>query len=81
MDGKYISELCVAITAVNPSPHLIKNTDKFAGKLLDDNLLDEVREMVRTQSKPMRTTTVKPWYRRRVIGAIARRLTAELADA
>jgi hypothetical protein len=26
----------------------------------------------------MRTTTVKPWYRRRVIGAIARRLIVRL---
>ena len=35
--------------------------------------LDAIREMVRTQAKPMRTTTVKPWYRRRVVGALARR--------
>jgi len=28
----------------------------------------------------MLTTTVKPWYRRRVIGAIARRLTKQLSN-
>ena len=27
----------------------------------------------------MRTTTVKPWYRRRVVGALARRMAARLA--
>ena len=79
MDGATVGELRVAVTAVNPYPHLIKNTDKFTGKPLDDDALDELREMVRSQSKPMRTTTVKPWYRRRVTGAIARRLTAQLA--
>jgi len=26
----------------------------------------------------MRTTTVKPWYRRRVVGAMARRLVEQL---
>jgi len=29
----------------------------------------------------MLTTTVRPWYRRRVVGALARRLTAKLAGA
>ena len=39
----------------------------------------QVRDTVRKQAKPMRTTTVAPWYRRRVIGAIAKRLLEELA--
>jgi hypothetical protein len=64
---------------VNPHPGWIRGLEKFAGAALDDAALDEIRELVRSQSKPMRTTTVKPWYRRRVVGAIARRLTARLA--
>jgi len=27
----------------------------------------------------MRTTTVRPWYRRRVVGALARKLVGRLA--
>ena len=73
--------LRIALTAVNPYPQRVKGLEKYAGVKLDDTLLDEIRETVRTQAKPMRTTTVKPWYRRRVVGAIARRLTARLADA
>ena len=78
--GGKVDALRIATTGVNPHPGWIKGLDKFAGTALDDAALDEIREMVRTQSKPMRTTTVKPWYRRRVVGAIARRLTARLAS-
>ncbi len=69
----------MALTAVNPYPHYVTGTDAFTGKALDDDALDGLRDMVRKQSRPMRTTTVKPWYRRRVAGALARRLAAKLA--
>ena len=54
---------------------LAKNVD------LSENgqALDAIRETVRTQARPMKTTHVKPWYRRRVIGALARRMVARLA--
>jgi 4-hydroxybenzoyl-CoA reductase subunit beta len=77
-DGK-IEELRIALTAVNPYPHRVTGLEKYGGMALDDAALDEIRELVRKQAKPMRTTTVKPWYRRRVVGALARRMTARLA--
>ncbi len=80
-DNGTIASLRVALTAVNPSPRLVDGTDGLNGKPLDDGALDELREMVRTAAKPMRTTTVPPWYRRRVVGALARRLAARLAKA
>ena len=79
--GGKIDELRIALTAVNPYPHLIKGLEKFSGASLDDAALNEIAEMVQSQAKPMLTTTVKPWYRRRVIGAIARRLTEQLTAA
>ena len=79
MDGKTVKDFVIALTAVNPYPHIVKDTDTYVGKELTDEALDEIRELVRKQAKPMRTTTVAPWYRRRVVGALARRLTAELA--
>lgn len=78
--GDKIEELRIALTAVNPYPHLIKGLEKFSGTELNDGALDEIAEMVQSQAKPMLTTTVKPWYRRRVIGAIARRLTKQLSN-
>ncbi|NKB21392.1 MAG: 4-hydroxybenzoyl-CoA reductase subunit beta [Alphaproteobacteria bacterium] len=76
-----IDELRIALTAVNPYPHLIKGLEKFTGAVLDDAVLDEIAEIVQSQAKPMKTTTVKPWYRRRVVGSIARRLTKRLSEA
>ncbi len=77
-DGR-LCVLRVALTAVNPSPHLVEGTETLLGAPLDDAALDRLRDMVRRQARPMRTTTVAPWYRRRVVGALARRLAAELA--
>jgi 4-hydroxybenzoyl-CoA reductase subunit beta len=77
-DGTLV-ELAIALTAVNPCPLRVTGTDRFLGKPLGEAELDALRELVRKQAKPMRTTTVAPWYRRRVVGALARRLTARLA--
>lgn len=77
--GGEVDEVRIALTAVNPYPQRVTGLDKFAGKALDDTALDEIRELVRKQARPMHTTTTKPWYRRRVIGALARRMTARLA--
>ena len=79
MEGNKLVELAIALTAVNPYPHIVNGLDNFTGKSLDEDALDKIREMVRSQAKPMRTTTVRPWYRRRVVGALARRQTAKLA--
>ena len=74
-----VAELRIALTGVNPLPKIVTGTDAFVGGPCDAEALDRVRDMVRTQAKPMKTTTVKPWYRRRVIGALARRLVERLA--
>ncbi len=67
------------MTGVNPSPQIIKGTDEHIGKVLNEESLNILRDSVRKQAKPMKTTTVAPWYRRRVIGALARKLIQELA--
>ena len=77
-DGK-IADLRIALTAVNPYPQKVNGLADFIGKALDDDALDAISELVRKQAKPMRTTTVRPWYRRRVVGALARKLTVRLA--
>ena len=74
-----VDDLRIALTGVNPYPHIVAGLDAYNGKALDDAALDSIRETVRTQARPMKTTHVKPWYRRRVIGALARRTVARLA--
>lgn len=77
--GGVVDVLRVALTGVNPQPLLLKGLDDFTGKPLDDAALDRLAEMAQSQAKPMRTTTIAPKYRRRVAGALARRLAARLA--
>ena len=77
-DGK-VATLAVALTGVNPCPMLITGTDAWVGKAMDNDALDSLRETVRKQAKPMKTTTIAPWYRRRVVGALASRIAARLA--
>jgi 4-hydroxybenzoyl-CoA reductase subunit beta len=79
MDGDKVKDCAIALTGVNPFPQNIKGTDDYIGEALTEEALDKLRDNVRKQAKPMKTTTVAPWYRRRVVGALARRLTAELA--
>ncbi len=81
MEGPTVAALDIVLTAVNPYPHRVTGVEAFVGKPLDGEALDKLRGRVRTQAKPMRTTTVAPWYRRRVAGALARKLLAELAQA
>ena len=80
MEGGCVASLEVALTAVNPSPRRLKGVETRIGRPLDEAALDALRDAVRSQAKPMLTTTVQPWYRRRVVGALARRLLAELAS-
>ena len=79
MEGGTVASLDIALTAVNPYPHRIGRIESFVGGPMGDEQLDTLRDTVRTQAKPMRTTTVQPWYRRRVVGAMARTLLAGLA--
>ena len=79
MEGGTVASLDIALTAVNPYPHRVAKTDSFVGGPMGGDELDRLRDTVRTQAKPMRTTTVQPWYRRRVVGAMARTLLAGLA--
>jgi 4-hydroxybenzoyl-CoA reductase subunit beta len=79
MNGADVERLKIALTGVNPYPHVVEGAAAFVGKPLDSVALDRLREVVRHEAKPMGTTTVKPWYRRRVVGALARRLAERLA--
>jgi 4-hydroxybenzoyl-CoA reductase subunit beta len=80
MAGGKVRTLRAAVTGVNPRPMLVEGTEALVGKTLDDAALDKLREMTRATARPMNTTTTKPWYRRRVIGNLARRVAASLAN-
>jgi 4-hydroxybenzoyl-CoA reductase subunit beta len=52
--------------------------DAFAGRSMDEKLLQEIDRLVQKQVQPMRTTIASANYRRVAAAALARRLTATL---
>ena len=81
MDGGKVAELAVALTAVAPRPFLVDDLGDLLGRPVDEAWLEKLRDLVRAQASPMRTTTTKPWYRRRVVGALAAKTAKRLAAA
>ncbi len=76
-----IRDIKVALTAAGPAPVLVAGTEALVGKALDETTLEALRELTRRQARPMQTTTVSPWYRRRVVAALAVKLARRLAEA
>jgi len=76
--GNTVGSLRIALTGTNSRPFLLAGTDAFAGRSINEKLLQEIDRLVQKQVKPMRTTIVSANYRRVAAAALARRLTATL---
>jgi 4-hydroxybenzoyl-CoA reductase subunit beta len=76
--GTNVGSLRIALTGTNSRPFLLAGTDAFAGRPVDEKLLQEIDRLVQKQVQPMRTTIASANYRRVAAAALARRLTARL---
>ena len=76
--GTKCRSLRIALTGTNSRPFLLAGTDAFAGRPVDEKLLQEIDRLVQKQVQPMRTTIASANYRRVAAAALARRLTARL---
>ena len=79
--GRTVRSLRVAVTGTNSRPFLLAGTDTFAGRSVDEKLLQEIDRLVQKQVQPMRTTLASANYRRITAAALARRLTEGLCAA
>jgi 4-hydroxybenzoyl-CoA reductase subunit beta len=73
-----VGALRIALTGTNSRPFLLAGIEAFAGRPVDDKLLQEIDRLVQKQVQPMRTTIASANYRRVVAAALARRLIARL---
>lgn len=73
-----VSSLRIALTGTNSRPFLLAGTELFAGRSIDEKLLQEIDRLVQKQVQPKRTTIASANYRRVAAAALARRLTAKL---
>ncbi len=76
--GTNVGSLRIALTGTNSRPFLLAGTQGFAGRSVDEKLLQEIDRLVQKQVQPMRTTIASANYRRVAAAALARRLTARL---
>lgn len=71
-------EARVALTAVNPAPHLVKAAELLRGKPYDPALVEEVAHDAIRTGKPLKTSASTPEYRRHMIRVSVRRALQEL---
>jgi 4-hydroxybenzoyl-CoA reductase subunit beta len=77
-EGGVLADLRVAVTGTNPRPVLLAGTETLCGGPLDERVFAGLDALVRDQVMAMKTTFTPGHYRRRVAGALARRLLARL---
>jgi 4-hydroxybenzoyl-CoA reductase subunit beta len=79
--GSNVVSFRLALTGTNSRPFLLAGTEAFAGRSVDEKLLQEIDRLVQKQVQPMRTTITSANYRRVAAASLARRLTASLCAA
>jgi len=73
-----IEDIRIAMTGTNSRPLVLKGTEVLAGKPLDDAAIKVLDKLVRTQTKPMRSTLMPGPYRSKVVVNVTKRLAREL---
>jgi len=79
-DNGHVREGRVAITAVNPSPMLVKGAAQMlAGKAVDEALAEAVGDLAAKTAKPLTTSALTPEYRREMIRVFTKRAVLDAA--
>jgi len=70
----------MAITAVNPAPHLVNNVDAtLLGMEVNAELAEQIGELAGRTAKPLTTSALTPEYRREMVRVFARRAVMQAA--
>jgi 4-hydroxybenzoyl-CoA reductase subunit beta len=78
-DGR-IEDARMAITAVNPAPHLVRDLDaRLIGTAVGDELAEQIGELAARTAKPLTTSALTPEYRREMVKVFAKRALLEAA--
>ena len=74
MEKGNVAEARVAITGVNPAPHLVKDADaQLIGAAPNEELAERIGEMAARTAKPLTTSALTPEYRREMVRVYAKR--------
>jgi CO/xanthine dehydrogenase FAD-binding subunit len=79
--SRRIEDARVAITAVNPAPHLVKDADaQLIGAIADESLAERIGEMAARTAKPLTTSALTPEYRREMVRVFTKRAVLAAAN-
>jgi len=74
MNQGRIEDARVAITGVNPAPHLVKDAHaQLVGMTPNEELAERIGEMAARTAKPLTTSALTPEYRREMVRVFAKR--------
>lgn len=75
-----VEDARMAITAVNPAPHLVKAVDaKLLGMEVNAELAEQIGELAARTAKPLTTSALTPEYRREMVKVFAKRALLQAA--
>jgi 4-hydroxybenzoyl-CoA reductase subunit beta len=81
MNSGRVEDARVAITAVNPAPHLIKDADaQLIGMMPTEEVAERIGEMAARTAKPLTTSVLTPEYRREMVKVYAKRAVMAAAN-
>ena len=81
MERGRVADARMAITAVNPAPHLVKDVDaRLVGSEVGPELAEAIGEFAAKTGKPLTTSALTPEYRREMVKVFAKRALLEAAN-
>jgi 4-hydroxybenzoyl-CoA reductase subunit beta len=81
MNGERVEDARVAITAVNPAPHLVKDADaQLIGMTPGEEIGEKIGELAARTAKPLTTSALTPEYRREMVRVYAKRAVLACAN-
>jgi CO/xanthine dehydrogenase FAD-binding subunit len=82
LNGKKIEDARIAITGVNPAPHLVKDApNALIGREVNEIAAQAVGELAARVAKPLTTSLLTPEYRREMVKVYAKRAVMAAAGA
>jgi 4-hydroxybenzoyl-CoA reductase subunit beta len=80
MNSGRVEDARVAITAVNPAPHLLKDADAhLVGVAPTEEIAERIGELAARTAKPLTTSVLTPEYRREMVRVFAKRAVMQAA--
>ncbi len=80
MSNGRVEDARMAITAVNPAPHLVKDVDaRLVGMEVGEELVEAIGELAARTAKPLTTSALTPEYRREMVKVFAKRALLQAA--